>query len=555
MDADTQTASPARLPAWQALLAHRKAQEDTTIARLFAQDPGRFECFSVEGAGLHLDYSKNRLTAETLHLLTSLAQEAGLAQRTEAMFSGAQINPTENRPALHTALRAPRGSAVQVAGANVVDTVHATLDRMEALTQALHSRQWAGYRGEPIRDVVCLGIGGSYLGPKVVSEALKPYWHDAIRCHFVANIDGAHLADTLAKLRAETTLFLVASKSFTTQETLANARSARTWFLQQGGREADLGKHLIAVTANTQRALEFGVAAEHIFPMWDWVGGRYSLWSAIGLPIALRVGMKNFRALLQGAHAMDVHFRETPFEQNLPVLLGLLGIWYRNFGQAASHAVVPYDHSLRGLPAYLQQLDMESNGKRVRGDATAVEYGTGMVLWGGEGSNGQHAFHQLLHQGTDLIPVDFIVPLRPHHTLHDHHAQLFASCLSQSKALATGRSLAEAHAALVESGLSDDEARRLAPHRVHPGNRPSNTITMEQLTPSTLGALIALYEHKVFVQGMIWGINPFDQWGVELGKQLAGEVLDQLTAPDDVSGPDSSTCGLIARYRRAHPPG
>ncbi len=547
-----ETTAPNGLPEWQSLAAHRRELEPVTIQALFDGDARRFEHFSARAAGLHLDFSKNRLTRQTLLLLAALARARGLESAIARLFSGAEVNGTEGRPALHTALRAPEGADIRVHGENIVPLVQSTLARMKDLTRQLHAGAWPGGTGKPVRDVVCIGIGGSHLGPKMVTTALRPYRNGPLRCRFVANIDGAHITEVLQGLDAETTLFLVASKSFTTRETLANARTARDWFLQQGGSETDLARHFIAVTANTPRATEFGVAPANVFPMWDWVGGRYSLWSAIGLPICFSIGFEHFQALLAGAREMDTHFRDAPIAENMPALLALLAVWHRNFWGAASHAVVPYDHSLRTLPAYLQQLDMESSGKSVRNNGQAADYPTGPVLWGGEGSNGQHAFHQLLHQGSDLVPVDFIVPLRPHHGLADQHTQLFASCLSQGAALMHGRTAAEAYGELVASGLPETEAKRLAPHKAHPGNRPSNTLTMDQLTPRTLGALIALYEHRVFTQGVIWDINPFDQWGVELGKQLAGALYEQLQQPAGGRALDSSTAGQCARYSAAN---
>ncbi|MGB1949682.1 MAG: glucose-6-phosphate isomerase [Marinobacter sp.] len=536
-------------PEWRTLA---ELQQGLTLhmRELFQRDPQRAQRYYAEGAGLALDFSKNRLTDEVLHALMDLARSCGLAERTEAMFRGEHVNVTENRPALHTALRNTGGDPVEVDGQNVMPEIEATLARMEAFTGEVLSGRRSGFTGKPFSDVVSIGIGGSYLGPKLAIEALRPYHTGQLRPHFVANIDGTDIAEVLARLNPETTLFLVQSKSFRTQETLENSRVARDWFLANGGNEDAVPKHFAAVSANPADAAQFGITPDNVFPMWDWVGGRYSLWSAIGLPIALVVGMDHFRALLAGAHAMDKHFRHTPLEYNLPVLMAMLGVWYSNFWGAETHAILPYDHYLESLPAHLQQLDMESNGKCVNQTGTGVDYQTGPVIWGGVGANGQHAYHQLLHQGTRLIPADFIIPLQSHNPVGEHHAALFANCLSQSRALMAGKTEAEAREELTGEGLSAEAARLLAPHKVIAGNKPSNTLLMDRLTPHTLGALVALYEHRTFVQGVIWDVDSFDQWGVELGKQMGKGILERILGDQpDASSTDASTEHLIRRFR------
>lgn len=537
-------------PEWQALADHAESLRDVHMRDLFEREDSRYPHYSADAAGLHLDYSKNRITDETLAKLFDLARRCGLEEKVDAMFQGKAINVTENRPALHVALRNLGDDRIEVDGQDIMPEVRATLDRMEEFVWRIRSTQWRGFSNQPFKDVVSIGIGGSFLGPKLVSAALKPYWHGRLNCHYVANIDGSNITEVLRYIDPETTLFLIQSKSFKTQETLENTQVAREWFLQNGGNQETIAKHFVAVTANTDEAERFGILRENIFPMWDWVGGRYSLWSAIGLPTALTIGMENFRALLSGAYAMDQHFRQTPLEKNLPVILGLLGIWYSNFHAADAHAILPYDHYLRGLPAHLQQLDMESNGKSVTLEGEPItDYGTGPIIWGGAGANGQHAYHQLLHQGTRLSPADFIIPLRTHNPVGQHHTILFANCLSQSQALMRGKTEAEAQAELEAGGMDRDEASRLAPHKVIAGNKPSNTIIFERSTPRTVGALIALYEHKVMVQGSIWNIDSFDQWGVELGKQLGQGILDILEGKEAPAGTlDSSTEGLINRY-------
>jgi glucose-6-phosphate isomerase len=527
---------------WKALGEH--VAQVPFLREMFERDPGRFERFSAEGAGLFLDYSKNRITDTTMNLLFDLAREAGLAERMEAMFSGQRINVTENRAVLHVALRADKGESIVVDGVNVVEQVHAVLGQMERFTARVRSGEWKGYTGEPITDVVNIGIGGSDLGPRMVTAALDYYRQPSLNFHFVSNIDGTHVAQVLGRVRPESTLFIIASKTFTTQETLTNAHTARDWFLRGKAGQADVARHFVALSTNEQAVRAFGIDPANMFAFWDWVGGRYSLWSAIGLPIALAVGMENFRELLAGARDMDRHFRLTPFERNIPVLLALLGVWYRNFQGFEAHAVLPYDQYLALLPAYLQQADMESNGKGVTVDGQPVTHATGPILWGEPGTNGQHAFYQLLHQGTTVVPCDFLVAVNPLHAIGEHHAILLANFLAQTEALMRGRTTDEAQKEL--AGLAPEARAALAAHKTFPGNRPSNSLLYDRLTPRALGSLIAMYEHKIFVQGVIWNINSFDQMGVELGKQLAGVILPELRG-EKAAVHDASTSGLIRR--------
>ncbi|MDR8524741.1 glucose-6-phosphate isomerase [Shewanella fidelis] len=533
---------------WQALAQHSKTLPH--MRELFSNDPKRFDNMSAKACGLLLDYSKNRASNETLSLLFKLAKESQLESKIKAMFAGDIINNTEQRAVLHTALRAPAEQVINLDGNNIVAEVQQTLAKMGEFVNSVTSGDWLGYTGKTITDVVSIGIGGSFLGPKIVSQALRPYWTGKLNCHFVANVDGTSITEKLKKLDPQTTLFVMSSKSFGTQETLTNTLTAKEWFLKQGAAQADVAKHFVAVSSNVEKATEFGIDANNIFPMWDWVGGRYSLWSAIGLPIALLIGMNNFRELLAGAHAMDEHFANTPLENNMPVIMGLFSLWYGNFFNAQSHVVLTYDHYLRGLPAYFQQLDMESNGKGVTLNGTDVDYSTGPIIWGGEGTNGQHAYHQLLHQGTALVPADFIMPLNSHNPVGEHHVQLASNCFGQTQALMQGRTYDEALAELSHSKLDDEQKQLIAKHKVMPGNKPSNTILMDKLTPTTLGSLIALYEHRTFVQGAIWQINSFDQWGVELGKLLGNDVLDRLTADKQADELDSSSNSLINLFRQ-----
>ncbi|MCW5619621.1 MAG: glucose-6-phosphate isomerase [Burkholderiales bacterium] len=545
-------APPTELPAWQTLHTHQRDLAGCHLRELFAADPKRFERFSVEAAGLFLDYSKHRIREDTLTLLLELAQQTGLNRHRADMFAGAPINTTEQRAVLHTALRNRAGTSILVDGIDVMPAVRRVLQQMRDFSEGIRDGRILGHTGLAIRDVVNLGIGGSDLGPLMACEALEPYSRPDLRVHFVSNVDGAHLGRLLKRLDPRTTLFIVASKTFTTQETLANAHSARAWLVAGLGSEAAVAQHFAAVSTNLKGTAAFGIPDAHVFEFWDWVGGRYSLWSAIGLSIALYVGMDNFDALLDGAHAMDAHFRASAPTHNLPMILGLLGIWYRNFWGTATHAVLPYDQGLHRFTAHLQQLDMESNGKSVDLQGRSITYETGPVIWGEPGTNGQHAFFQHLHQGTDWTPCDFILPLQSHYPLGDHHRMLVANCLAQSQALMWGKTQEEARAELQSQGMSPAEIERLAPHKIFPGNRPSSTLLLSRLTPHTLGALIALYEHKVFVQGSIWNVNSFDQWGVELGKQLAGRILKDLRDGTPAAAQDASTSGLI---RRALDPG
>jgi glucose-6-phosphate isomerase len=536
-------------PAWQALQQHYNDISNQHMLDWFASDPQRFERFQLKAAGLSIDYSKNRINTDTLKLLLQLAEERELPAQISALFAGEKINNSEGRPALHTALRNFSDRPIMVDGEDIMPEVRATVSRMEEFCWKIRRNQWRGYNNAPFTDVVSIGIGGSFLGPKLASGALKPYWDSRLNIHYLANIDGSHITEILKRLNPATTLFIVQSKSFGTQETLKNALACRDWFLKNGGCEESLPKHFVAVSSNVEKAVEFGIAEENIFPMWDWVGGRYSLWSAIGLPLALAIGIDNFRDLLRGAHAMDEHFRTAPLAENMPVIMALLGVWYVNFFGVNSHAILPYDHYLRTLPAHLQQLDMESNGKSVTRTGEPLDYHTGPVIWGGVGTNGQHAFHQLLHQGTHFSPCDFIMPMTSHNPIDHFHAILVSNCLSQSQALLQGKSEASAMAELIADGMSEDKARQLAPQKAITGNRPSNTLYFPKSTPQVVGALIALYEHKVAAQGMIWGLNSFDQWGVELGKKLGNRVLDALESEETPADFDSSTKGLVNAFR------
>ncbi|NBC47006.1 MAG: glucose-6-phosphate isomerase [Gammaproteobacteria bacterium] len=534
-------------PEWQALEGHWQQVRAIQMRDLFADDPGRAERMTLDAAGLHLDFSKHRVTDETLRLLFDLARAVGLEQWRDRMLSGEHINVTEDRAVLHTALRNPAGEHLYVDGEDVMPGIEAVLTRMQDFCDRVRSGEWKGHTGKAVTDVVNIGIGGSNLGPKMVCEALRPYQAEQLRPHFVSNVDGTHFAETVRSLNPETTLFIVASKTFTTLETMTNAQSARRWLVDALGDEKAVRNHFVAVSTNSEKVAEFGIDTDQMFEFWDWVGGRYSLWSAIGLPIAIAIGFDRFGELLAGAHAMDQHFRSAPLEQNLPVILALLGVWYIDFAGAKTHAILPYDQYLKYFPAYLQQGDMESNGKHVTRDGVAVDYSTGPVVWGEPGTDGQHAFYQLIHQGTELIPCDFIAPIRSHNPIGTHHSLLMANCFAQTEALMRGRTLEEAKTEMLAAGHAEAEAERLAPHRQFDGNRPSSTILLEQLTPESLGALIALYEHKIFTQGAIWGINSFDQWGVELGKKLANVIIGELEAGEVTEPHDTSTTALL-RY-------
>jgi len=518
------------------------------LRALFAADPARFEKFSIAFEDILLDYSKNRITAETKALLVQLAKECGLADAITAMFSGERINVTENRPVLHTALRNQSDQPVYVDGKDVMPDVKRVLAQMKAFTEKIIAGQWKGYTGKEITDVVNIGIGGSDLGPVMVTEALKAY-KTRLNVHFVSNVDGTHIAETLKAVDPETTLFLIASKTFTTQETMANAHTAKDWFLASGALQEDVAKHFAALSTNTEAVRAFGIDTQNMFEFWDWVGGRYSLWSAIGLSISLAIGFDNFEELLKGAYDADVHFKETSFESNIPVILALLGVWYNNFFQAESHAILPYDQYLHRFAAYFQQGDMESNGKYVDRNGQQVDYQTGPIIWGEPGTNGQHAFYQLIHQGTKLIPCDFIAPANSLNPIGNHHQLLLSNFFAQTEALMNGKTEEEVVAEFKKAGKSDQEIEALKAYKVFEGNRPTNSILFKIMTPRTLGRLIAFYEHKIFVQGVIWNIYSFDQWGVELGKQLANQILPELSDANPVTSHDSSTNGLINAYK------
>jgi glucose-6-phosphate isomerase len=537
-------------PEWAALEAHWPEIEHLQMRDLFSENPERSGQMSIRQCGILLDYSKNRVTLKTINLLLGLANAADVDGWRRRMFSGERINITENRAVLHVALRNRSNRPIWYDGENVMPAVNAVLEKMERFSERVRSGDWLGHTGKRITDVVNIGIGGSNLGPLMVCEALKHYQQPGLRSHFVSNVDATHLQETIKALDAETTLFIVASKTFTTVETLTNAHTARAWLVARLGDEAAVAKHFVAVSTNAERVSEFGIDPENMFEFWDWVGGRYSLWSAIGLPIAIAIGMPAFYELLQGAHEMDEHFLHADLSENMPVIMALLGIWYTDFAQARSHAILPYDQYLRYLPDYLQQADMESNGKRVTRFGRPVEYATGPVIWGTAGTDGQHAYYQLLHQGTQFIPCDFLVPVNSHNETGDHHQKLFANCLAQTEALMRGKTRKEARVEMEAAGMQAQQIVDLLPHRIFPGNRPTNTLIIDRITPSRLGSLIALYEHKIFVQGAIWRVNSFDQWGVELGKQLADVILEELLDAERDGAHDSSTQGLINYFHR-----
>lgn len=534
--------NPTGTAAWQALANHASGMRSVHMRQLFAADPDRFKHFSLCHTDLVVDYSKNIVTADTLALLQQLATECQLPAAIEAMFGGEKINATENRSVLHVALRAAQQDQFLVDGTDVVPEVHAVLQQMKNFCAQVHSGAWKGYTGKPIKYIVNIGIGGSDLGPVMVTEALKPYWKPGIQPFFVSNIDGTHLAETLKKITPDETLFLIASKTFTTQETMTNALSARQWFLEHAGDEAHVALHFAALSTNEKEVVRFGIDPANMFAFWDWVGGRYSLWSAIGLSIALTVGFEVFEELLAGARDMDQHFRTAPLTTNIPVTLALLGIWYVNFMGAASEVILPYDQYLHRFAAYFQQGNMESNGKTVDRNGQRVSYSTGPIIWGEPGTNGQHAFYQLIHQGTQLIPADFIAPAISHNPLGDHHTKLLSNFFAQTEALMNGKT--------AEECAAEGVPEKLIPFKVFEGNKPTNSILVKQLTPHVLGELIAMYEHKIFVQGVIWNIYSFDQWGVELGKQLANKILPELKTDAIVSSHDSSTNALINLYKQ-----
>ncbi|RYU87945.1 glucose-6-phosphate isomerase [Mucilaginibacter terrigena] len=518
------------------------------LKELFEADNQRFEKFSLQFDDILLDYSKNRVDDETVALLIQLARECGVNKAIEAMYSGEKINVTEGRPVLHIALRNRSNTPVYVDGKDVMPDVNGVLDHMKEFSEAIINGKWTGYTGKAITDVVNIGIGGSDLGPVMVTEALKAY-KNHLTMHFVSNVDGTHIVETLKEVDPETTLFLIASKTFTTQETMGNAHSARDWFIENGGKDEDVAKHFVALSTNTEGVEKFGIDTNNMFEFWDWVGGRYSLWSAIGLSISLSIGFDNFAELLDGAHAMDNHFKDAPLEQNLPAILALIGIWHSNFFEAETEAILPYDQYMHRFAAYFQQGDMESNGKHVDRNGKHVDYQTGPVIWGEPGTNGQHAFYQLIHQGTKLIPCDFIAPAQSHNPLGEHHNMLLSNFFAQTEALMNGKTEEEVIAELKKAGKADEEISKIAPFKVFEGNRPTNSILVKKITPRTLGSLIAMYEHKIFVQGIIWNIYSFDQWGVELGKQLAGKILPELKDDKEVTSHDSSTNGLINQYK------
>ncbi|MCC4775000.1 glucose-6-phosphate isomerase [Vibrio cyclitrophicus] len=541
--------NPTQTQAWKALTAHFESAQDMDMKELFAQDAKRFESFSTRfGSDILVDYSKNLIDAETMQHLFALANETEVKSAIEAMFSGDAINKTEGRSVLHTALRNRSDKPVMVDGKDVMPAVNAVLAKMELFTHRIVSGEWKGYTGKEITDVVNIGIGGSDLGPYMVTEALTPY-KTRLNMHFVSNVDGTHIVETLKPLNPETTLFLVASKTFTTQETMTNAHSARDWFLAEAGDNAHVAKHFAALSTNATAVAEFGIDTDNMFEFWDWVGGRYSLWSAIGLSISLSIGFDNFVELLDGAHEMDNHFASTEFESNIPVILALIGVWYNNFHGAESEAILPYDQYMHRFAAYFQQGNMESNGKFVDRDGNPVEYQTGPIIWGEPGTNGQHAFYQLIHQGTKLIPSDFIAPAISHNPASDHHQKLMSNFFAQTEALAFGKTKETVEAEFRAAGKTAEEAAELAPFKVFEGNRPTNSILVKQITPRSLGNLIAMYEHKIFVQGVIWNIFSFDQWGVELGKQLANQILPELADDAQVTSHDSSTNGLINAFK------
>lgn len=543
------TVNPTDTKAWQKLEADFLMMQATHLKELFEEDPNRFSSFHLQFEDILVDFSKNLITSETLKHLLALANEVELHDSIDKMFRGAAINQTEKRAVLHTALRNRSNTPVVVDGVDVMPDINKVLNQVKHLADSLQQGSWKGFTGKAITDIVNIGIGGSDLGPFMVTEALKPYW-STIKPHFVSNVDATHLAETLKVVNPETTLFIIASKTFTTQETMTNARSAREWFLNQTNNVGDVSKHFVAVSTNQKAVTEFGIAPENMFVFWDWVGGRYSLWSSIGLSIACTIGYENFIQLLEGAHAMDNHFKNEPFEKNIPVILALLGVWYNNFFGAASEAILPYDQYLHRFAAYFQQGNMESNGKSVDRSGNEIYYQTGPIIWGEPGTNGQHAFYQLIHQGTKLIPCDFIAPAISHNPIGDHHQKLLSNFFAQTEALMMGKTHNEVVAELTKSGMNEEQINFHAPFRVFHGNKPSNSILFKKLTPRTLGSLIAMYEHKIFVQGIIWNVFSFDQWGVELGKVLANKILPELATNEPVSTHDSSTNGLINYFKR-----
>ncbi len=531
------------------LSAHYQQIKNIPMKELFIQDPQRFEKYSLRFRDILVDYSKNRITDETMGLLLGLAREVNLGDAIEKMFTGDTINETESRPVLHIALRNRANTPIMVDGKDVMHDINRVLDKMKDFSERLHSGAWTGYTGKRITDIVNIGIGGSDLGPVMATECLKPYAREGMHAHFVSNVDGTHIAETLRKVHPETTLFMIASKTFTTQETMTNAFTARKWLLEHAGDERHIARHFVAISTNAEKVMAFGIDTDNMFEFWDWVGGRYSLWSAIGLSIACSIGFDNFTELLEGAHEMDRHFRTEAFERNIPVILALIGIWYTNFFGAETEAILPYDQYMHRFPAYFQQGNMESNGKSIDRAGKPVRYQTGPIIWGEPGTNGQHAFYQLIHQGTRLIPADFLVPAISHNPIGNHHLILLSNFFAQTEALMLGKDKEEVLADLYGEGKAREEIKRLWRYRAFEGNRPTNSILFKQLTPRTLGSLIAMYEHKIFTQGVIWNIFSFDQWGVELGKQLAKSILPELKHDEQVTSHDSSTNGLINAYK------
>ncbi|MDN3203281.1 glucose-6-phosphate isomerase [Algoriphagus sediminis] len=543
------TINPSQTDAWKRLTALSKKYEDLKLSDLLAEHE-RFERYSIHFEDLLLDYSKNLINDEIFNALRDLAEETELHDAIQSMFSGDHINQTEDRAVLHTALRNQSGHAVYLDGKDVMPEVQAVLDQMKSFSNKIYNQEWLGYTGKPIKSLVNIGIGGSDLGPVMVTEALKSYQNPKLEVFFVSNVDGTHIAETLKKVDPETTMFFIASKTFTTQETMTNAHTARAWFMEKSKDEQAVAKHFIALSTNESAVSKFGIAPENMFTFWDWVGGRYSLWSAIGLSIACAIGFENFHDLLKGGHAMDEHFKHSMFNRNIPVILALIGIWNTNFLGASTEAILPYNQYMHRFAAYFQQGNMESNGKYVDRNGEKVDYKTGPIIWGEPGTNGQHAFYQLIHQGTHLIPCDFIAPAISHNPIGDHHLKLMSNFFAQTEALAFGKSEKEVKEEMISAGASEEETQRVLPHRVFEGNRPTNSILVKKITPYTLGMLIAMYEHKIFVQGAIWNIFSFDQWGVELGKVLAKKILPELENDEEIQSHDASTNGLINAFKK-----
>lgn len=544
------TVNPTKTKAWKQLQKHAAQMENVSMRQLFAEDPKRADKLSLVKGDIHFDFAKNRITGDTLSLLINLAKETKVKEAISAMFSGKMINETEKRSVLHIALRNFGKTAIKSEGKDVMPDVRKVQNKMKAFCKSIHEGNHLGYTGKKIKSIVNIGIGGSDLGPLMVTEALKPYKIKDIEAYFVSNIDGTHIVETLKKVNPETTLFLIASKTFTTQETMTNAHTAREWFLKKAKDEKHIAKHFVALSTNEVEVKKFGIDTKNMFEFWDWVGGRYSLWSAIGLSIALTIGYENFEELLRGAYDTDEHFRKTPFEKNIPVIMALIGLWYTNFWAAESEAILPYDQYMHRFSAYFQQGNMESNGKSVNRNGKKVNYATGPIIWGEPGTNGQHAFYQLIHQGTPLIPCDFIAPAQSHNPTGDHHEKLLSNFFAQTEALMNGKTPAEVKAELKKSGLDNAAINKLMPFKVFDGNKPTNSFLIKKITPFTLGQLIAMYEHKIFVQGVIWNIFSFDQWGVELGKQLANKILPELKSDEAVTSHDSSTNKLINLYKK-----